>query len=543
MNMSLKKLLLAGFAFSAILTGVVGAVGLSNMKNIGEAADKLYEKEMMGLSYVKEANLHLFAAGRDWRQAILSGNLQARQTALDALHASNAKIKSEFDKAKPLFYTEKGKATIAMAEQAHQAWWADVQALEAAIKNAPYQTMGAELSEKITQVRARTTTVDEAFHTLSEFKVVNSQNAVQTMRDSYETSRNFLFAFVGIAFAMGIGVGFFITRFVLGKIGGEPADAAELVKEIATGDMTVEIPLRKGDTSSLLYHMRQMTQRLAEVVSEVRNSCDSLATASGQISSTSQSLSSATSQQAASVEETTASIEQISSSITQNSDNSRVTADISTKAAKDAEEGGKAVAGTVEAMRSIADKVMIIDDIAYQTNLLALNAAIEAARAGEHGKGFAVVATEVRKLAERSQEAAQEIGKLAERSVDVAERAGGLLNQIVPDIKRTSDLVQEITAASDEQKMAGQQINNAMTQLSQITQQNASASEELAATAEEMNDHATQLQHLVSFFKTHAGNTSQGAANKRRAAAHSMAATRSGARPALAVVDKDFAEF
>jgi methyl-accepting chemotaxis protein len=502
MKLSLKKLLLLGFAFSAILTGIVGWVGLSNMKSIGDASDDLYEKELLGLSYIKEANVSLVSAARDWRQAILSATPQAREDALKSLHESQASLLSNFEKAKPLFYSEKGKELIASSEKAYAVWWKEILDLEQAVKAEPFEDLSPALLEKAASVRAKANAVDESFDALSRVKEANSQKTVDDMRESYESSRNLLVTFIVFAFVIGLGVGFLITRFVLRKIGGEPAYAADVVKEIAKGDMTVDIELAKGDTSSLLYNMKQMTQRLAEVVSEVRSSCDSLATASEQVSSTSGSLSSATSEQAASVEETTASVEQISSSITQNSDNSRITSDISTKAAKDAEDGGKAVAGTVEAMRSIADKVMIIDDIAYQTNLLALNAAIEAARAGEHGKGFAVVATEVRKLAERSQNAAQEIGKLAENSVNVAEKAGELLSRIVPDIKRTSDLVQEITAASDEQKLAGQQISTAMTQLSQITQQNASASEELAATAEEMNDHANQLQELVAFFKT-----------------------------------------
>jgi methyl-accepting chemotaxis protein len=190
----------------------------------------------------------------------------------------------------------------------------------------------------------------------------------------------------------------------------------------------------------------------------------------------------------------------MSASINQNTENAKVTDGMATHASSEAVQGGAAVKQTVSAMKTIAGKIGIIDDIAYQTNLLALNAAIEAARAGEHGKGFAVVAAEVRKLAERSQIAAQEIGELAESSVEMAESAGKLLDTIVPSIKKTSDLVQEIASASEEQSAGAGQINTAMDQLNQITQQNASSSEELAATSEEMSGQAAQLQELMAFF-------------------------------------------
>jgi methyl-accepting chemotaxis protein len=275
---------------------------------------------------------------------------------------------------------------------------------------------------------------------------------------------------------------------------------AQAATAIANGDLTVKVS-PQSEKDALGSALSDMAVRLTQTITEIRLGATGLSSASAQVSATSQTLSQGTSEQAASVEETTSSLEQMSASITQNAENSRQTEQLATQGAKAAEESGRTVKDTVAAMRNIAEKVSIIEEIAYQTNLLALNAAIEAARAGEHGRGFAVVATEVRKLAERSQLAAKEIGGLASSSVSVAEKSGRELDELVPAIRKTADLVQEVAAASAEQSSGVGQINKAMTQVDQVTQRNASAAEELASTAEEMASQAEALQQLVSYFR------------------------------------------
>jgi methyl-accepting chemotaxis protein len=280
------------------------------------------------------------------------------------------------------------------------------------------------------------------------------------------------------------------------------AQLQTITEQIAAGDLRQTVEIRANDeVGNLGRATNKMVIDLKGLIDNIRQSALQTVSISEHISSSAGQISQGTAEQAASAEEASSSVEEMNATIRQNADNSQQTEKIAQQSAINAIESGKAVSETVVAMKDIAARISIIEEIARQTNLLALNAAIEAARAGEHGKGFAVVASEVRKLAERSQLAAGEISKLSTSSVEVAEKAGQMLAKLVPDIQKTAELVQEISAASKEQTSGSDQINSAIQQLNQVIQQNAGSAEEMSSTAEELSSQAQQLQSTISFFK------------------------------------------
>jgi methyl-accepting chemotaxis protein len=316
-------------------------------------------------------------------------------------------------------------------------------------------------------------------------------------------------------------------------------DITAAAEEIANGNLTVDIRERSPQ-DKLMQALQAMIGGLTKTVSDIRGIAGEVAAASQSISTASIQVSKGASAQAAAAEEASSSMEEMVSNIKQNADNASQTDKIANKSAKDAQESGKSVLEAVSAMKEIANKISIIEEIARQTNLLALNAAIEAARAGEHGKGFAVVASEVRKLAERSQNAAAEINKLSATTLRVSEKSGEMLDKLVPDIQRTAELVQEISAASKEQDTGAEQINKALQQLEKVIQQNASASEEMASTTEELTGQSDQLVSALGFFHTgdegggRKGGGSKGARPSHAAPARSASPAghaASGAKP------------
>ncbi len=298
-----------------------------------------------------------------------------------------------------------------------------------------------------------------------------------------------------------------IARGIIGPL----RKGMEFAEIVSTGDLRATVDLdQKDEVGQLAASLTSMADRLNNVVGDVNSATESVSAGSQELSASAQSLSQSVTEQAASIEEVAASMEEMSAGVKSNTDNANQTEAIANDAAKGAEDSGKAVGEAVTALRSIAERITIIQEIARQTNLLALNAAIEAARAGEHGKGFAVVAAEVRKLAERSGQAAEEIGSLSEESMGVADKAGQMLEELVPQIGKTAELVQEIAASCLEQDKSVSEISRSIGQLDQVIQSNASASEEMASTSEELSSQAQMLAHAMTFFKVNGGGNGNG---------------------------------
>lgn len=494
MTVAKKMLLLVATALLGIV--ILAAVAQVQIDKVFEQTNYSNVNVIPSMQLLFDTQSNVYRARIRLNRYILNTDpMQAEKLEADLNKAVEA-VKGDLKKYHSMIADDRDRELLAEDERAFAKYITHIPAVIAASKKNQFEVARDLIEAAKDDALAASTTIEAHMSYNSELADNATNQALETKASAAVLSV-VIAAVTLLSIAM---IGFFIARNLLRQLGGEPDYAAAVIAKIAAGDLTQQVDTKQGDTTSMLAAIKEMSNTLSQVLGEVRSSADALASASEEVNATAQSLAKGASVQAASVEETSASMEEMSASIMQNNENASITDGMAQKAATDAATGGSAVASTVEAMQKIADRIGVIDDIAYQTNLLALNAAIEAGRAGEHGRGFAVVASEVRKLAERSQVASQEIGSLARETVSKADNAGKLLQEMVPSIRKTADLVQEIAAASTEQTAGVNQINSAIGQVSQTMQQNAAAAEELSSTSEELSSQALRLQEAVSYF-------------------------------------------
>ena len=450
----------------------------------GAKADKLKER-LLKITLVND----VIDVGNDTRRMVWRAQAERDPKALQEAQKNFEIMAAKFNQLRSITRQEVNLRQIAQTEEAGNAYKTAMNAFLTNWQN------NEDLAKNRGETGAKVTTLAQS---LAKVGMEETAKIADSAATSLSVSSKVMIVGLIIALVVGIALAIFLTRAITGPV----LKGVKFAETVAAGDLSQELDIRqKDEIGQLAAALNSMVGKLREIVGGVKTAADNVAAGSQQLSASSEEMSQGATEQAAAAEEASSSMEQMAANIRQNADNALQTEKIAIKSATDAKAGGQAVAQTVEAMKQIAGKISIIEEIARQTNLLALNAAIEAARAGEHGKGFAVVAAEVRKLAERSQHAAAEISDLSGSSVEVAERAGEMLTQMVPDIQRTAELVQEIAAASKEQDTGAEQVNKAIQQLDQVIQQNASASEEMASTSEELSSQAEQLQHTIAFFK------------------------------------------